>query len=173
MKTSRSIKFKFVGFVALVALFFGWTTKHPFYASIYEIEVNRDSKRVEIASKIFFDDLERTLKVKYGVNCYLNGSNEIGETDSLLSDYFSKTIMLSQNNEQIAIEFVGKEYQNDVCWIYFQSEPIKLKNNALNLSVSALMDVFETQSNIVHHRINSRIESHLLTQDAYSCTIHF
>lgn len=111
--------------------------------------------------------------MNYGVNCYLNGKNELPETDSLIADYFRKNIEIQQNSQVVQLNFVGKEYQNDVCWVYFQSGPIKMKTTTLQVSISALMDAFESQSNIVHHRINSSIESHLLTQDAYSCTIHF
>ena len=52
------------------------TTAHKFYVSITKVEYIKEEKTLQIIAKIFTEDLEKTLRERYGADIHLDSKKE-------------------------------------------------------------------------------------------------
>lgn len=122
---------------------------HPFFISLTEIRQNPDSGRLEMAQKIFWDDLEVELNDVLGQSVdILNPADQ-----ATLNDQF-EAYLIQQNQITIAgkvveLEYLGYEIDEDAVWFYIQSNPQEPLNR-IEVKSTVLFKNFDTQQNIVH-----------------------
>lgn len=144
----------------LVSLIFGL---HPFYVGLMEIEYLDQSRTYGVSMKIFTDDLEKGLERFSDERLFLATNREHPKTDSILSVYLSRKIHFTGKDE-IALRYLGKESEYDVTWIYLESEATEPMTE-LKVENTALMEIYDDQTHIVHYINNEETLSKLVRKN--------
>lgn len=124
----------------------GGVAAHKYYTSLARAEYNEESKTVEVALRVFADDLELALTRRSGRKIHLDKTEE---TAALTFAYLRETFEVSgRDGRKVELRWVGMETQGDVAWLYFEAPfPEGLSGGALRDRV--LLELFRTQVNIV------------------------
>ena len=126
---------------------------HKFYASLARVEYNEESKTVEVAMRVFADDLELALTRRSGRKVYLDKTKDAAE---LALAYLRETFEVSgRDGRKVELKWVGMETQADVAWLYFEASlPEGLAGASLRDRV--LIELFRTQVNIINLKYGGR-----------------
>ena len=122
---------------------------HEFYISITQIDHNPKNDSLEISVKMFTDDLENAIESYNDVKLRLGGEKEHESSTQLIQDYVLENLELSQNGKDIKLNFIGKKVELDVTWCFLEAKDIK-SISSLTVENNLLLDVIESQTNIVH-----------------------
>lgn len=140
-------------------------TVHKFYVAIYQINYAFEKKMLQITSRIFIDDLNKALKIKYQKNTHLGEKEETQEDITLMNKYVLDNFSLKINGQQKPLHYISKEMENNVLICYFNIKDIN-KITTLEVQNTILSDVFSEQQNIIQATINGKKSSLLLSGDA-------
>jgi len=134
---------------------------HPFHLSITELEVKQDT--LQISLRIFTDDLEYALKEMSGEKVFLNDHSQQKRNFILIRDYLTDKFGYSNGAKSERIEWLGHEFEDDVCWIYGQVQ-VPPNQRILFIRNEVLTEVFDNQQNIVHFNSSVGIDTKLATK---------
>lgn len=134
--------------IILLGLFLLAGKPHPFYLSVTDIKYNEKNKSLEVACKIFTNDLEGALKKTTGKKVDLTNPADKKEVEKILFDYISKRLIINLNGKTMALKYIGNEREEDVIWTYMEVEKCG-KPKQLNISNSLLYDFLKEQINLV------------------------
>ena len=101
-------------------------TMHKFYVSVTQVEFVKEKQSVQIISRIFIDDLELALQNRYDKNIKLIEEKESENVDDYIKKYFNQKLKIALNSKEIAYKFLGKKYENDILYFYFEIENLYL-----------------------------------------------
>ena len=161
MKISHSVYFTvLLGFAILTA------GVHPFHLSVCEIDYNPGSKRLEVAIKLFSDDISNGIEEATGTNIHLGEDNETESADQELDVYIGRRLKVWVNEKPVNFTFLGRENNKDanVTWCYVESEELP-EITSIKVRNQLLIEMFPTQKNIVHITVNEVKKSLLLDRD--------
>jgi hypothetical protein len=122
---------------------------HKFYMAIYQINYAPEKKMLQITSRIFIDDLNKTLEQKFKKKFYLGTDKETLESVELFKKYLSEKFSIKVNGQPKTMSFLSKEIDGDVLVCYLNIKEIS-KLSSLEIVNSVLIDSFLEQQNIVH-----------------------
>lgn len=145
---------------------------HPFYVSVTEIRQNQKSNNLEISSRIFFDDLEKTLEKKYQVKVNILKPEDPKKVNELIADYLQEHLQLRVNGKLVALKFLGFEIEEEAAWCYLeapQSAPLK----RLEVEDAILFDAHPLQQNMVHVTVGKKRQSTKLDNPDSKYTFNF
>jgi hypothetical protein len=144
--------------VSLLGLF----TVHPFYISLTDMVYKADVQRLEIAQKIFWDDLEVVLAKRYKTTVdFLNTTNR-AQLDEMVRDYLLEQNKIHINGQLITLEYLGHEVEDDAAWFYFESTNVPLPSK-VTIKNTLLTSEFPAQQNITNFYVNQRPKSVITT----------
>lgn len=148
-------------YISMISL--GWMVlSHPFYISLTEIRQNPNSQRLEIASKIFWDDLEVGLASFHEQSVDFLNPEDSELLQKQVEEYLKENFQIWIAEKEVNWVLLGFEVEEDAAWFYIESEPVKLENS-IRVKNSVLIEDFSTQQNIVHvYKGNSRSPRSLL-----------
>lgn len=153
---------------ALSAIFF----LHPFYVSVTEINHNQEANTLECTIKTFTTDIEQSLKDQGFENLLIGTEEELSTTDSLINNYLKEVFAFKVNEEALAFNYLGKEVEDDVTWIYLEIHDIpELKS--IEITNKLLFDFQETQTNLVHLFTNNEEYSFLFKKGRETDVLEF
>lgn len=135
-----------IGFLltGLMALF-SFDTRHDFHTSLTEMRFNPETGSLETTVRLFTDDLENALSTANKRTVKLKDA----DADKLVRVYIQKHLAFVKGNEVVLAEYIGKEVEPDVSWVYLEyKEAGKLKG--LDLLNSIFTELFDDQSNLVN-----------------------
>lgn len=138
---------------------------HKFYMAIYQINYVPEKKMLQITSRIFMDDLNRTLEKKYKKKFYLGTDKESLESVVFLKKYLSEKLSIKVNGQTKTMNFLSKEIDGDVLVCYLNIKEIS-KLSSLEIVNSVLIDGFLEQQNIVHVSAFGTKNSFLFTESS-------
>jgi len=139
---------------------------HKFYLSLTEIRYNQNNGHLEIASKIFIDDLESVVEG-------LKIDDEADEASSaLIGKYLIPKTSIVVNGEKVDLNYLGYEIDQDVVWCYLESDSTGLPNK-VELQLNMLLDEIETQTNLVNFDFNKEVQTLFLKDDQRNGSIIF
>lgn len=99
--------------------FFSSHAWHKFYVSLAQVEYNAETKSLEIAIRVFPDDLELALKRANNRNVDLARTPDV---DKLLLAYLQTHFEIQNaKGETQILQWVGKETEVDSTWLYLES----------------------------------------------------
>lgn len=136
-------------------------TAHPFFISICQIHHNSESKTLEVAIKLFANDLETAMGAEQTSALRLGTDRENPDADAHIANYIQQHLLLSVDGTSVTGEFIGKEYEADVVWCYIEVPDIPTVSK-LEVSNRLLMNEFPSQTNVVHVTVNGQRKSMLL-----------
>jgi hypothetical protein len=145
---------------------------HKFYVGVFQMEYVPAKKQVQLTSRLFVDDLEKTLNKKYGKRFYFGSKHEFEGAEEYLKKYLAEKMEVSINGKAQPVKFLAREMEDDVLICYYTIQaPNEVK--FVNVSNSVLMESFSEQQNIIHVKINGNRKSLLLTNDHKEGTLEF
>ncbi len=136
----------------------GTTMTHPFYVSVTDAHYKPDNRTIEIAQKVFWDDMEEALSKKYGSKINLAKGTPSDSLEVWLDKYALSHHFWWVNQKKVAISYVGYEVESDVIWIYLIAKNVDTPKN-IKIKNSLLTDYFPEQKNITHFYINDQPKS--------------
>lgn len=149
---------------------------HPFYASIAEMEWNRETGCLEVAVRLDPEDLEAALRMSCGRRIVLEKEPKL---DELLATYTQKSFFvrprLSENGRKqnpVKLKWVGHELTPTYVWIYFEL-PLPDGTRAIDIRQVMFVEVAPQQVNTVTVRFGKRFLSVNCTKDRDEQTIVF
>jgi hypothetical protein len=160
------MKFRF--YILLVLVMLGTFSKaeaHPYHVSIAEVKFNPKTQALEIAIKVFTDDLEQTLSDAAKKTVNLQQSPEV---KSQLAAYLKITLQVENNVKQVLPQkFLGFETEDDAQWLYLEIpvKPEQLKQ--LTFRNKVLFETFEDQINLMNITLNGQKKTLLFKQNDF------
>ncbi len=148
--------------IALITAFlFTSLAMHKYYVSITEIEYVKDKQSVQIITRLFIDDFQRLLRERYDNKITLDESDEESDIDVLIDKYIKSRLKVTINTEDKIPVFIGKEYDQDIVYCYYEIENIP-EVNTMNISNTVLFDIFSDQKNVVRTNVNGKNKTFVL-----------
>lgn len=119
---------------------------HKFHASLTQIDVNASAGTVEVAIRVFVDDLEESLSRRAGRRVRFGGA----AFDELALALVNESLKLdTAGGERLQFRWVGKESSVDVVWLYVEA-PISGRLDGGRVENRLFFDLFEDQVNTVN-----------------------
>jgi len=145
--------------------FLGWKVLfHPFYISLTEIRYNTTNQSLEIAQKIFWDDLEVALGEKNKTKVdFLNPKNKAA-LNEMVKVYLLEKNEIRVNGQKAIISYLGYEIEEDAAWFYLEATGIPLPKN-VEIKNEVLISDFESQQNIINFYLDKKPKSLILYKD--------
>jgi hypothetical protein len=136
---------------------------HDYHASITDAKYNPRTQSLEVAVKVFMDDLEEALshrskrKVTY---------NQSAQVQQLVQEYMGATLSFElEKGKPLRHTFVGAEQEVDVVWVYLEV-PIKSESfTHLYVRNAVLQELFSDQMNIVNLDYKGKVSSTLFQKN--------
>lgn len=135
---------------------------HKFYVSIYQISYAQEKKMLQITSRIFVDDLNNILKIKYNQKTNLGEPNESANDIALMKKYIFENFTIKVNGQPKTITLANKELEGNVLICYYNIKDIS-KIKSLEIHNAVLHDYVEDQQNIIQIKLYGKKESMLFT----------
>ena len=148
------------------------TPPHPYYLSICQIYHNSESQSLEISLKIFSDDLERALEEQGTGRLYLSTDKEVEAADGYIGKYLNQHFKLAVGDQVLKQNYLGKEYEEDAVWCYIEVKDVP-RLPQLRVTNNLLMEVYDSQTNIVHIKAGKQEKSILLTKAKQNDRVEF
>jgi len=134
---------------------------HPFHVSMCEVKYNSENHTLEIALKIFIDDLNLALSKQDIPDQHYGEKDEKDSADQLLQSYLEKVLQLSVNGEKKQLNFLGKERDGDALWNYIEIEGID-HIKTFEASSTLFFEIYNDQQNIIQLTNEGKTRSLLL-----------
>ena len=134
---------------------------HPFFISLTEVRYNAGSKKMELAQKIFWDDLEVALNKEAGVTVDFLKPKDKTKLESQVKAYLLKHTQVWVNGKMVPLTYVGYEVEDDAAWFYLESTATPTPKT-VEVQNTLLLRDFDGQQNIVHVYLNSKSPKSLL-----------
>lgn len=149
------------GFLQVVTFAFGL---HPMHVSVTEIKYDEKDKELEVVSRIFIDDFEKTIqnKLQQPELDILEPKN--GQTtDEMAEKYLADHIKISLDNKPFKVEYLGHEREGEAFIFYFVVSKVK-KWKTIQVLNDVIMETYDDQSNLVHVTAQGNVKSLRLTR---------
>ncbi|MEM8889443.1 MAG: DUF6702 family protein [Bacteroidota bacterium] len=147
-----------IPFIYILPFFLFSSFAHPFYVSVSQIGYNSESKSLELACKIFVDDLETALEAAGAKDLYLGLDKEKSSADEIIDNYLRKHLDIRINGNKVEGSFLGKEVIDDVIWSYIEYTDVAFPSE-LSIDNTLLLEELEGQQNIVHVKVAGKEKS--------------
>lgn len=140
---------------------FWMTLVHPFFISLTEMRYNSQSKKMEIAQKIFWDDLEVAMGNELEEKVDFLKPKDKAKLESQIKTYLLKHNQVWVNGKSVTLTYLGYEVEEDAAWFYLESSAVELPK-IVEVQNTLLLKDFEGQQNIVHVYAQSKSPRSLL-----------
>jgi hypothetical protein len=134
---------------------------HPFFISLTEMRFNPQSKKMEIAQKIFWDDLEVALGSEFKEKVDFLKSRDKAKLENQIKTYLLKHNQVWVNGKPVTLTYLGYEVDEDAAWFYLESLAIQ-QPKIVEVQNTVLLNDFDGQQNIVHVYFQSKSPRSLL-----------
>ncbi|WP_338228540.1 DUF6702 family protein [Algoriphagus taiwanensis] len=128
---------------------------HPFFISLTEMRYNPASQKMEIAQKIFWDDLEVALGNEFEEKVDFLKPKDKAKLESQLKTYLLKHNQIWVNGKLLTLNYLGYEVEEDAAWFYLESYQAETPKT-VEMKNTILLEDFDGQQNIVHVYFQSK-----------------
>lgn len=151
--------------LVLLGLFIGFTVQaHDYHASITDVTYNPKTQNLEVALRVFTDDLEEALSQKNkGKVSYSSQSDKIKQ-------YIAEYVNASLSFELVAGKplkqrIIGSEEETEAVWIYLEVPVQKAALSQLYVKNAVFTELFNDQMNVVNINYKGKTSSVLLQKN--------
>jgi hypothetical protein len=144
---------------------------HPYHVSVCDVIVNREAKSIQVAQRIFVDDLEIALR-KSSKDHAFHLFSDSSQVQKVLSAYVEAHFSLKINGTEASLVFLGYELEDDVLWCYLEAgleDPL----TSIEITNTLLFSTFRDQQNILHIKNGERKKSFILNTANNSATFQW
>ncbi len=149
----RVAKLQLYFFLVVLPVQFCFTVAHPFYLSVCELVYKSESQSLQIAVRIFTNDLETALKKAEGGAVDLYHPADSLHLEKQLNRYVQACLKIKINDQEQPMSYLGHEREGESCWLYFAVTDCP-KPGQLEVSNSLLYNSFRQQANIVQAEVD-------------------
>ncbi|WP_291778627.1 DUF6702 family protein [Cecembia sp.] len=143
-------------------LFLGWKAfLHPFYISLTEIRYNPDNKSLEIAQKIFWDDLEVALGDIHKTKVDFLNPADRKALEEKAKAYLLEKNEIRVNGQKVKLNYLGFEIEEEAAWFYLEAEKVPVPKT-VEVYNTVLIQHFDGQQNIVNFYMDRKPKSLIL-----------
>lgn len=126
---------------------------HKFYVSLAEVDYNNETKSLEVALRVFADDLELALTRREHQAVYLDRTQNIDKfIRAYLQDRFE---VRGRDGKTKEIKWVGMESKVDSTWLYFEI-PVDGSLDEMQLRNRIFLEQYAEQINTVICKIGGK-----------------
>jgi len=144
---------------------------HNYHTSITDVKYNLRSQTLEVAVKVFTDDLESALTRQAKKEIHYSNSAAVKQQ---LNDYLHSTLAFAlQPGKPLPYTLLGSEEEDDAIWLYIEVPLKQTSLSQLYVKNAVLMDTFSDQMNIVNISYKGKTESMLLRKDELEKKVTF
>ncbi len=159
-------------FLVCVLPLLAFTSVHKYYISVTQINYIEDKQSVQIISRIFIDDFENVLRERYDETLILAEKDESKTINIYIERYLKEKLKVKVNNKKVQVNFIGKEYDNDIMRCYLEIENVN-SIDALEITNQVLFDLYKEQQNIIKTKIYSEQKSYILIPQKDTALLKF
>ena len=138
---------------------------HKYYISLTKIDYIKEKEEVQVTMRFFIDDVEKALNDRFKKDFELDTKEELEKTDVFLNLYIKQKFKIKINGQDMNYTFLGKEYDNNIMYIYLDMTGIK-SITAIEVTSRMLYEEFPEQQNYIKLNINGRKKTFLLRKDS-------
>ncbi len=147
-----------------ISLFFSFM--HPVHVSFTNIEYMEESQEIQIASRVFWDDVETSINQQFDVKLNLGSEAQHPEYEEFIRLWFANNLRITIDGkiippENVKLEHIDMGAVDMLVNLSFDSE----KPASMKVENQLLCDLFADQSNLVILAINEKQESFSLTAE--------
>ena len=136
---------------------------HKYYISLTKIDFIENEKMVQITMRFFIDDIENTLENRFDIKLELDTENENKKANTFLEKYIVSKFKVIINENVKTLNFLGKEYENDVVFFYLEITDIETVNK-IEVQNRMLFEEFPEQENYIKFNINKSKKTYILSK---------
>lgn len=145
---------------------------HEFYVSVSYMEYDDERKKIEIHKKIFFDDLEQTIKDTFLDENFDIINSQENIANNYIEKYLKDNIEFFVNDKKQDFNYLGYEYEDGMVHCYFEVSKIK-KIKKIKIKDTSLFNTFEGQENLIYFQLDQKLTTIRLKQPKLFDTIIF
>jgi hypothetical protein len=141
---------------------------HDFHASLADCTYQKHNGSIECTIRVFSDDLEA------GVSAFSNKKFLLEESDTIsyaLENYLHHKFGFSLNGTQKPIRWIGKELQQDVCYLYGECLLPGLLEAPLEIHYGLFLELFSDQRNLLNLKLPQKKETFVFEKGTPRITI--
>ncbi len=139
------------------------SSKHKFYVSISQVDINTSTNSLEITIKAFAHDIEDAILQENHIKLSLGNSEQDSLSTEEIRKYLSGRVVVKQSDTLLPLKLIGFELETDVIWLYLEAKYLP-DNNELSIRNSLIMELFEDQKNIINIRQEGVTKSWICTK---------
>ncbi len=147
-----------------VVFYLAIPSRHPFHVSVCDIAYKDRQKTLQVAQRVFLDDLEQALNKRFGVNLDISNKATATYRDSLIQAYLFENLHITVDGKERKRVYIGNEVEEDGMWCYIEYQGVK-KFKALQVSSTVFLEIFADQANIIHYKYGDYERSTKLDND--------
>ena len=107
-------------------------------------------KKLEIAVRLFSDDLEKAIAAGCRCKCDLASKENEEAMNKLLADYIRKNLRILKGKQIVPLHFIGREKEEESTWSYFEVSGDF--STALEVENTLLFSTQDKQVNLIRFR---------------------
>ncbi|MGI4739962.1 MAG: DUF6702 family protein [Janthinobacterium lividum] len=137
--------------------------RHTYHSSILELRINPQQQQVELALKVFTDDLENALSKGRPQHLSLQDPRALPLADAYLRDHLALALPYTSSRQPrlpLTLKFVGMQPEKDAYWLYAKAA-LPRAATAVWLQNTVMLDLFSDQMNIVNAESSDKKVSEL------------
>ena len=138
---------------------------HEFFVTVTEGEYKETENTFQFTIKFIGHDLEKALETSGTPELKLGAKNELTNANEYLLKYINNHFSIQCNGKNVPLKMIGKDVGNDdFISCYLESEKVENIQN-IEIKNTLLTEVFSAQENILHLKINDKINSISLNKE--------
>lgn len=151
--------------LVLLVLFIGYKAQaHDYHASITDVKYNPKTQKLEVALRVFTDDLETALSLKNKSKVAYSSQSE--KVKQYLADYVSSTVSFELiKGKPLKQRFIGSEEETDAVWIYFEVPVQAASLSQLHVKNAVFTEMYNDQMNVVNINYKGKTSSVMLQKN--------
>ena len=136
------------------------TAAHPVHASNTQVDVSQNHRRLDIAVRMFTDDLEVAL-ARAGRPVSVLRSDPF-EVDSALSAYLGQRLLIGIDGGPLTRARGTQHRQDEDATLVFLQLDLRATPGRITIEQRVMLDQFDDQTNLVHVRFDTMRRSALI-----------
>lgn len=139
-------------------------TAHKYYISLTKIYYDEEEQALQITMRFFIDDVENTLESRYDTELELDTPAEAKNSDFYIQKYLAQKFKITVNDQLVKLNYIGKEYNNDV--VYFYLEALHIDSiKSIEVESKMLYEEFPDQENFIKLNVKNIKKTYILIKE--------
>lgn len=147
---------------------------HDIHLSMCNLKYNEEYQRIEIQQRVFYDDLELSLRSKLGDQKFDILAPEVSaySYDSIFHDYINTHISLHINEKSYKLEFLEYETIDEAVVMYMYVPDIQ-QIEKIEVFSAILFELYDDQNNIISITVGKEKKSARFSQGSKNLVVQF